>query len=109
MDGDITRVVGDAAYDTVAVYDAASARGAEVVVPSARTSVVSRRRPSFHTAHSCTSLVLGDSGGYSEGWASEHSLSAASFPVLRSLASAERTGSESSSDLARRHGAYAIA
>ena len=45
VDGDITNVVGDAAYDTVAVYDVASARGAEVVVPPTRTAVVSRRRP----------------------------------------------------------------
>ncbi|MCP3917445.1 MAG: IS5 family transposase [bacterium] len=45
VEGDITSVVGDAAYDTVAVYDAASARGAEVIVPPARTAVVSRRRP----------------------------------------------------------------
>ena len=43
--GDVTSVVGDAAYDTVAVYDAASARGAEVIVPPTRTAVVSRRRP----------------------------------------------------------------
>ncbi|MCP3937116.1 MAG: IS5 family transposase, partial [Actinomycetia bacterium] len=45
VDGDITSVVGDAAYDTVAVYDAAHARGAEVIVPPTRTAVVSRRRP----------------------------------------------------------------
>ena len=45
VDGDIANVVGDAAYDTVAVYDAARAREAEVVVPPTRTAVVSRRRP----------------------------------------------------------------
>ena len=45
VEGDITGVVGDAAYDTVAVYDVASARGAEVIVPPTRTAVVSRRRP----------------------------------------------------------------
>jgi hypothetical protein len=42
---DITRVTADAAYDTVAVYDAAGARGATVVVPPAKTANVSRRRP----------------------------------------------------------------
>ena len=40
-----TSVVADAAYDTVAVYDAANERGAEVVIPPPRTAVASRRRP----------------------------------------------------------------
>ncbi len=43
--GDIASVVGDAAYDTVAVYDAAGERGAEVIVPPTRAAVVSPRRP----------------------------------------------------------------
>ena len=42
---DITSVTGDAAYDTVAFYEAAGARGATVVVPPAKTARVSRRRP----------------------------------------------------------------
>ena len=42
---DITRVTADAAYDTVAVYDAAGAPGATVVVPPAKTARVSRRKP----------------------------------------------------------------
>ena len=41
----ITRVTADAAYDTVAFYNAASARGATVVVPPAKTARVSRRQP----------------------------------------------------------------
>lgn len=41
---DIERVTADAAYDTLAIYDAAAHRGAEVVVPPARTATVSRRR-----------------------------------------------------------------
>ncbi len=45
VNGDITRVTADAAYDTVAFYDAAGARGATVVVPPATTARVSRRRP----------------------------------------------------------------
>lgn len=45
IDGDIASLVGDAAYDTVAVYGVARARGAEVIVPPTRTAVVSRRRP----------------------------------------------------------------
>ena len=43
--GDIASVTADAAYDTIAFYDAASARGATVVVPPAKTAKVSRRRP----------------------------------------------------------------
>ena len=42
---DIARVTADAAYDTVAFYEAAGARGATVVVPPAKTARVSRRRP----------------------------------------------------------------
>ena len=42
---DIARVTADAAYDTVAFYDAAGARGATVVVPPAKPPRVSRRRP----------------------------------------------------------------
>ncbi len=42
---DIASVTADAAYDTVAFYEAAAARGATVVVPPAKTARVSRRRP----------------------------------------------------------------
>ena len=45
VEGDITSFVADSAYDTVAVYGAAGARGAEVIVPPTRTAVVSRRGP----------------------------------------------------------------
>ena len=45
VDGDLVRLIADAAYDTVAVYDIAGARGANVVVPPARTANVSRRGP----------------------------------------------------------------
>jgi hypothetical protein len=43
--GDVASVTADTAYDTVAFYDTASARGATVVVPPAKTATVSRRRP----------------------------------------------------------------
>ena len=43
VDGALTSVTGDAAYDTVAFYEAAGARGANVVVPPSGTSSVSRR------------------------------------------------------------------
>ena len=42
VDGAISSVTADAAYDTLAVYGAAKARGATVVVPPKRTAVVAR-------------------------------------------------------------------
>jgi len=45
VDSDIASVTADAAYDTIAFYDAVGARGATVVVPPAKTASVSRRRP----------------------------------------------------------------
>ena len=45
VNDDITRMTGDAAYDTVAFYETASARGATVVVPPAKTARVSPRGP----------------------------------------------------------------
>jgi hypothetical protein len=43
--GDIASITADAAYDTVAFYEAASARHAHVVVQPTRTARVSRRGP----------------------------------------------------------------
>ena len=43
--GDISSVTADGAYDTIAIYEAADARGAKVVVPPTITAAVSRRRP----------------------------------------------------------------
>ena len=45
VEGDLASVTGDAAYDTVAFYEAVCARGANVVVPPIKTSRVSRRGP----------------------------------------------------------------
>jgi IS5 family transposase len=45
FDGCVASVTGDAAYDSIAFYDAAAARGASVVVPPTKTARVSRRRP----------------------------------------------------------------
>ena len=45
VDDQIARVTADAAYDTVAFYEAAGARGATVVVPPCKTANVSRHRP----------------------------------------------------------------
>jgi IS5 family transposase len=45
VDGHIASVTADGAYDSIAIYDAAGARGASVVVPPTKTARVSRRRP----------------------------------------------------------------
>ena len=45
VDDEIARVTADAAYDTVAFYEAAGLRDATVVVPPSKTARVSRRRP----------------------------------------------------------------
>ncbi len=45
VDGGLASVTGDAAYDTIAFYEMAAARGAIAVVPSNKTARVSRRRP----------------------------------------------------------------
>ncbi len=45
VDGDFVSVTADAAYDTIAVYETARARGATVVVPLVRTANVSRHGP----------------------------------------------------------------
>ena len=43
VQGDIASFTADAAYDTIAIYEAARKRGAKVVVPPTRTATVSRR------------------------------------------------------------------
>ena len=45
VDGEIARVTADAAYDTLAIYEAAEARRAAVVIPPMRTATVSRQHP----------------------------------------------------------------
>ena len=45
VDDEIARVTADAAYDTVAFYEAAGMRDATVVVPPSKTARVARRRP----------------------------------------------------------------
>ena len=45
VDYAIARVTADAAYETVACYEAAEMRDATVVVPPSKTARVSRRRP----------------------------------------------------------------
>ncbi len=42
VDGDMASFTADAAYDTIAIYDAAAARGAKVIVPPRKTATRSR-------------------------------------------------------------------
>ena len=57
VDADLARVTADAAYDTIAFYDAASARGATVVVPPDKTARVSQRR-TRSSARDCTAKAV---------------------------------------------------
>ena len=45
IDADLARVTADAAYDTLAFYETAAARGATIVIPPDKTARVSRRSP----------------------------------------------------------------
>ena len=45
VEGPLVRITADAASDTVAVYETATARGATVVIPPARTATVSGHGP----------------------------------------------------------------
>ena len=45
VEGEVSCLTADAAYDTRGIYEAADARGATVVIPPTRTATVSRRRP----------------------------------------------------------------
>ena len=49
VEGNIASFTADAAYDTIAIYGAAGARGAMVIVPPTKTGVVSRGRPRSST------------------------------------------------------------
>ncbi len=45
VEGDVSCLTADAAYDTRGIYEAAGARGTTVVIPPTRTATVSGRRP----------------------------------------------------------------
>ena len=45
VDGEVASLTADPAYDTIAFYDAATERGAKVVVPPVKTAKLSRRGP----------------------------------------------------------------
>ena len=54
VEGSIASFTADAAYDTIAIYDAAGARGAKVIVPPTKTATRSRRRRPRSTARDRT-------------------------------------------------------
>ena len=62
VEGDITSITADAAYDTLAIYDAAAARSAKVVVPPIKTATRSRRRRPQSSARNRTIMRVKEIG-----------------------------------------------
>ncbi|MCP5055255.1 MAG: transposase [bacterium] len=62
VDDDIDSLTADTAYDTIAIYDAAGARGAKVVVPLIETATRSRRRRPQPCARDCTIMRVKEIG-----------------------------------------------
>jgi len=62
VEGDITSITADAAYDTLAIYDAGAARRADVVVPPVKSSTRSRRRRSRSSARDRTIMRVQEIG-----------------------------------------------
>jgi IS5 family transposase len=62
IEHDIASVMGDAAYDTIAIYAASAARDAKAVVPPAKSSTRSRRRRSSSSARDRTIMRVKEIG-----------------------------------------------
>ena len=62
VEDDIESLTADAAYDTLAIYDASSARGSEVVVPPSKSATRSRQRRSRSSARDRTILRIKEVG-----------------------------------------------
>jgi IS5 family transposase len=62
VEDDIASVTADAAYDTLAIYDASSARGAEVVVPPVRKATIHGRQEPRPRARDRTILRVKEVG-----------------------------------------------
>jgi IS5 family transposase len=60
--GDLASFTADAAYDTIAIYDAAAERGARVVVPPMKTATRSRRRRPQSSARDRTIMRVKEIG-----------------------------------------------
>ena len=55
-------ITADAAYDTIAIYDAAAARSAKFVVPPTKTATRSRQRRSTSNVRDCTIMKVKEIG-----------------------------------------------
>ncbi len=62
VEGDIASFTADAAYDTIAIYDAAAAHGARVVVPPVKTATRSRRQRFRSSARNRTIMSVKEIG-----------------------------------------------
>jgi len=62
VESDIRSFTADAAYDTIAIYDAAEARGANVIVPPIKTATKSKRRRALHCARDRTIIRIKEIG-----------------------------------------------
>ncbi len=62
VEGDIETLTADAAYDTLAIYDASTARGIEVVVPPSKSATRSRQRRSRSSVRDRTILRIKEVG-----------------------------------------------
>ena len=62
VEGDIEILTADAAYDTLVIYDASTARGIEVVVPPSKSATRSRQRRSRSSARDRTILRIKEVG-----------------------------------------------
>ena len=62
VEGDIASFTADAAYDVMAIYDAAAARGAKVVVPPIKTATRSQRRRPQSSARNRTIMRMKEIG-----------------------------------------------
>jgi hypothetical protein len=62
VEDDVESLTADAAYDTLAIYDASAARGAKVVVPPSRSATQSRKRRSQSSARDSTIMRVQEIG-----------------------------------------------
>ena len=62
IEGEIESLTADAAYDTLAIYDASAARGVEVVIPPSRSATRSRQRRSRSSARDRTIMRVKEIG-----------------------------------------------
>ncbi|MCP4007662.1 MAG: transposase [bacterium] len=62
IEADIESLTADTTYDTVAIYDASTARGTEVVIPPSRSATGSRQRRSQSSARDRTIMRVKEIG-----------------------------------------------